>query len=134
MVDLRGREHALQPLALLQQGTRLFVVPNSILDGKDGYGLIPGLHAVARGGLGLSGQERMIGQFGGPRSLGLQPRQSALVQDLPPRRAQVGVDHVTDQLMGEAIAARAAHSSCVLLAQEPSADGLLQSLDACLHP
>src|SRR6266568_719140 len=55
------------------------------------------------------------------------------VQDLPPRRAQLSVDHISDQVMGEAIAAQTAYT-CFLLAQEPTTDGLLQALDACLHP
>jgi len=39
------------------------------------------------------------------------------MQDLPPRCAQLGVDHIAHQVMGEAIAAQAAHSwsSCFLL-------------------
>ncbi len=37
--------------------------------------------------------------------------------------------------MGEVIAARAAYhwSSCFLLAQDATCDGLFQGLDACLH-
>jgi len=70
--DLRGRKLGLYPLWLLQQGARLLVVPDGLLDGKDGQRLIPGLHAGARGGLGLSGQQRVIGQLGGPRSFAVQ--------------------------------------------------------------
>src|SRR5437660_666969 len=55
------------------------------------------------------------------------------MQDLPPRRAQLSVDYISDQVMGEAIAARTAYT-CFLLAQESTTDGLLQALDACLHP
>jgi hypothetical protein len=57
------------------------------------------------------------------------------VQDLPPRSAQLRVDHFAQQIMGEAIAAQV--PSCwfsgLLLAQEAMADGLLQGLDTCLH-
>src|SRR5437764_9163467 len=55
------------------------------------------------------------------------------MQDLPPRRAQLSVDYISDHVMGEAIAARTAYT-CFLLAQEPTTDGPLQALDACLHP
>ena len=54
------------------------------------------------------------------------------MQDLPPCMAQLGVDHFAHQAMREAIAARTA-SPCSLLAQHPTADGLLQGLDAYLH-
>ena len=72
---------------LLEQGTRLFVVPDGILDSKDGDRFIAGLHIVAIGGLCLSGRQRVIGQLGGSRSLSAQQRQRALVQDLPTRLA-----------------------------------------------
>ena len=72
---------------LLEQGTRLFVVPDGILDGKDSNRFIAGLHIVAIGCLCLSCCQRVIGQLGGSRSLRAQQRQSALVQDLPPRLA-----------------------------------------------
>src|SRR5216683_6030360 len=134
MFDLRSRQHALHPrLALLEQGARLFVAPDGIFDGKDSQRLIPGLYAVASGHPSFSGGQRMIGQRSGWSSFGLQQGQGALVQDLPPCLAQFGVDHVADQLMCKAIAARATGpwSSCFLLAQHPTCDGLFQSLDPC---
>src|SRR5947208_3232854 len=72
----------------------------------------------------------MIRQFGGPGSRTLKHGQGALVQDLPPRLAQVRIDHVADQVMCEAIAAR---TTCpgLLLTQEATPDGLLQGLHAC---
>ncbi len=85
--DLPGFQHGLYPLLLLQQGACLFVVPDGVCDRKDGQRLIPGLYTVARGALILASQERVVGQRGGRCSLGPQPRQGALVQDLPPRRA-----------------------------------------------
>src|SRR6266487_723482 len=92
--DLRGRKPTLYPLVLLQQGARLFVVPDSVCDGKDGHRLHPGLYAVAIGFLGLSGRQRMIGQLGRQRPLGGKPRQSPLVQDLPPCSLRI---HLWDQ-------------------------------------
>jgi len=83
-------------------------VPDGVFDGKDGYRLIPRFYAVASGGLGLSGCQRVIGQLGGPRSLAVQQGQGTLVQDEPPHLAQLGVDHIVDQVMREAIAARPA--------------------------
>ncbi len=74
----------------------------------------------------------MIGQLGSPPSFCLEERQGALVQDLPARLAELGVDHIAHQLMREAIAARAA-PPCFSLAQHPAADGLLQGLDTGLH-
>ena len=67
----------------------------------------------------------MIGQLGGRHFLGVQRCQGALVQDLPTRLAEIGVDYISDQVMGEAIAAQPA-CPCVLLAQEPASDSLLQ--------
>ena len=52
--DLRGLQHNLLRLMLLEQSACLFIVADGVFDGKDGHGFIPGLHAVARGGLGLS--------------------------------------------------------------------------------
>ena len=132
MFDLRCWQHSLQPLVLLEQGARLFIVPDGVFDGKNRHRLIRGLYAVAIGLLGLSGRQRLIRQLGGPCSLACQQRQGALVQDLPPCMAQLGVDHFAHQAMREAIAARTA-SPCSLLAQHPTADGLLQGLDAYLH-
>ena len=132
MFDLRGRKPGLQRLVLLQQGARLFVVPDGVCDGKDLHRFISCLYAIAIGLLSLSGRQCMIGQLGGPRSLARKPRQGAPVQDLPPRRAEFGVDHLADQVMGEVIAAWPACPN-FLLAQEATADGLLQSLDAGLR-
>src|SRR6266700_4682650 len=97
---------------------RLFVMPNGVCDGEDG--------------LGLARQERMIGQLGSPRSFGQQQMKCTLVQDLAPRLAQVRVDHVADQVMCEAIAAR---TTCpgFLLAQDATPDGLLQCLDSYVY-
>ncbi len=58
--DLRGREHGLQRLVFLEQGTRLFVVPDGVFDRKDGHRLFSGLHTVAIGLLPLSRRQRMI--------------------------------------------------------------------------
>src|SRR5260370_42657549 len=102
-----------------------------VYGGEDGHRLPPGLHTEAIGSLDLSGEERMICQFGGPGSLALKHGQGALVQDLPPRLAQVRIDHVADQVMREAIAARTT-SLCLVLAQDATLDGLLQSLQACV--
>ncbi len=88
--------------------------------------------AIPLGGFDRSRRPRMVRQFGGPRSLALEPRQDALVQDLPPCRAEFGVDHLAQQLMGEALAAQAAHPR-LLLAQDPPLDRLLQGLDPGLH-
>src|SRR2546425_12690278 len=55
-----------------------------------------------------------------------------LVQELAPRLAQVRIDHVADQVMCEAIAARTT-SPCPLLAQDATPDGLLQGLHACVR-
>src|SRR5207237_217572 len=52
MFHLRAR-HALLP-GRLQQGARLFVVPDGLVDGQDGPRLIPGLPTVPRGALGLA--------------------------------------------------------------------------------
>ena len=66
--DLQCRQHALHRLGLLEQGARLVVVPDGVCDSKDGHRLIPGLHAIARGGLGLPRGPGMIGQgLGGGR-------------------------------------------------------------------
>src|SRR5713226_10577832 len=51
--DFRGLQYSLHWLALLEQGACLFVVADGIIDSKDGHRLIPGLHAVAIGVLGL---------------------------------------------------------------------------------
>src|SRR3989442_13825583 len=107
--DLRGRKPALSPVVRLEQSARLFVVPDGVCDGEDGRSLHPGLYTVAISGLGLSRSPRMVRQFGGGCSLCLQAHQSALVQDLPPRCAKLGVDHFAHQVMGEAIVAQVAH-------------------------
>src|SRR5437588_10984398 len=73
----------------------------------------------------------MIRQFGGPGSRTLKHGQGALVQDLPPRLAQFGVDHVADQVMREAIAALPTNPG-LLLTQHTTLDGLLQDLDSCV--
>src|SRR5260370_8133435 len=101
--DRRGRKHALERLVLLAQGTSLLVVPDGVFGGKDGHRLHPSLHTVAIGLLGLPRSPGMVRQFGGPRSFGVQQLKSALVQDLPSRLAQFGVDYVTDQLIPKPI-------------------------------
>src|SRR6266849_5211029 len=80
-----------------------------------------------RGSLRLSGRYQLRGQLGGLHTIELQPRSGPLVQDLPPHLAQLGVDHLSHQFMGEAIAARSvcSWSSCCLLAQHPALDGFL---------
>jgi len=52
--DLRGRKRGLEPFVFLEQGARLFVVPNGLLDGEDRRRLHSSLHAVAVGSLDLS--------------------------------------------------------------------------------
>src|SRR5712692_11771036 len=133
--DLRGRKPALYPWVRLEQCTRLFVVPDSVCDGEDGHRLHPGLHAVAKSGLGLSRSPRMVRQFRGGYSLCLQAHQSPLVQDLPPRCTQLSVDHIARQVMGEAIRNQVAHpwTSCFLLSQDATFDDLFQPLDPLPH-
>src|SRR2546421_9883019 len=74
----------------------------------------------------------MIGQRARPRSFGQQQMKCTLVQYLAPRLAQVRIDHVADQVMREAIAAR---TTCpgLLLAQDATPDGLLQGLHTCMR-
>jgi hypothetical protein len=126
--DLWCRQYGQKPLVLLQRGACLFIVSDGVCDGEDGHRLHPGLHAIAIGCLDLPRSPRMVRQFGSPRSLTLEPCQGALVQDLPPCRAKLGVDYIAHQVMGEAIAAQTAHP-CILLAQDPIPDRLLQGLD-----
>ena len=85
-LDLGGRKLAPERRLRLEQGARLFVVPDGLLDGKDRQRLVAGLHTVAIRPLGLSGRERMIGQFGGPCAFSLEQSQGSLVQDEPARR------------------------------------------------
>ena len=132
-LDLPGLQHALPRRVLLEQGTPLFIVPDGVVDGKDGHGFIPGLDAVATGLLRLPRRPRMICQLGGPRPLAGQHGQSLLVQDLPPGRAQLGVDHFAHQLMRETIVGRPTEPG-FLLPQDATLDGFLQGLNAGLHP
>ncbi len=75
---------------------RLFIVPDGVVNGKDGQRLVPGLHAIAIGDLGLSRGHRMIGEFGCRCSFLQQLCQGTLMQDVPPRRTQLSVDHVSE--------------------------------------
>ena len=74
MCNLQGPWHGLHQPLFLEQGARLVVVPDGVFDGKDGQRLIPCLHAIAIGCLGLSRGPRVIRQLGGGDSFCLQQR------------------------------------------------------------
>ncbi|HEX6551150.1 MAG TPA: hypothetical protein VF026_00185, partial [Ktedonobacteraceae bacterium] len=75
----------------------------------------------------------MLGQLGYRYSLALPQRQGALLQDVPPRRAQLTVDYLPDQLLRALVAARLVFPP-FLLAQHPAPQRLLQGLHARPHP